>query len=831
MRIASLRRLFNPGLWLLLIGLGVAMTGPLVAQSPPAEPPPVPSETVASETVPSETVPESASPVEPSPPVPAPEESFFTLSGEPPEGAWIELMPLGLVGEPGLLSLTAQNPDSAAQPLALPAELPSGATMVCSGAPSVAVGCQRVFLHRQADRRGEVADDLEITVDFAPGLEIVGLYVMDALPVEGARVTLVPAGLEASRAFSVPLQPEEAGADGRRAMVREVLTDAEGRFRLPQVREGHYRLETLLPTGRVHRPDPFELPAPQDVEIGPLGDEQRILWDLGQFDVTDWLAVEVVAVDEHGEPIVGVEVTARQGSSLRSLLSFRGRTDADGLLRLSGFDPERPLRLDCVAAGHGAWGADFELLPVEVVCRLDRLARVMGRLLDVGGEPLTGGAVSMRLSDEQADDRVAGQADAGRMTAVPGEDGDFSLQVPSGRYALTVAAPGRQSDERVVYLDAGEELDLGEIALAPGRELKGLVIEAPAPPDGPPPLNLQDEGEPVPVPFAEVRAIEPPGAAQASVDGDGAFVISSIGDASLELEVTAEGFAAERLVLEPAEQRRDSPLLIELHRGGWIRALVSQGGEPCAGCVVRLLPHGPDLLTDAEGEALSPPLRPGLYRLEKPQVLHLGSQVVEIPSALIRRTRVVADEVSTVRFELEPERVAVRFEPRPDSSHDWWLIARSAVGEERLEPDEEGLFHVPRPGQLPQHLFLTRFDPVSGHDVEVRVATLAPSVRLPADEPLVLPLPSGAIHGRLRGQKLGEVGLRELAGVRVRLQTIADGAHVAELRSDAEGRFHLEHIPPGVYSVVFGERSFQFISLSDGTRLDLGDFQLVDGAF
>ncbi|MEO1366326.1 MAG: carboxypeptidase-like regulatory domain-containing protein [Acidobacteriota bacterium] len=780
---------------------------------------------------------------------------------EPADGAWVEVTPLGdrtatarrwsMVAGAAAEPSTAAAPEPGAAGDAAPAaeagdlgasaspatwpelragerldpELPRGPAAVCTGAPGLAVGCRRVFLHRPgpAISRGPAVDALTVELDLGPGFAVVGAYRMDGLPVEGARVSVAPATLESARAFTLPLE-----VDGPR-LRRSVDTDADGRFALPPLRPGTYRLETRLPTGAIHRPEPFELPAVDDVldAAGPRGEDDQVVWDVGEFEAIDGLAVEVFALDGDGRPVEGAAVEARQGATRRDLRSFRGRVDADGWRRLSGFTVDLPLRLDCSAPGYSPWGADYELLPVEVVCTLERRATITGRLVDVNGEA-AGGAVSARR-------RVDGEPAPGAPGAVarPDVDGHFRLEVAPGTHQLTAAAPGLRIDRRVVQLAAGEVLDLGELPLGAGRPIEGRVVEAPAERDGPPPL-VQRETEPIAVAGAEIRALEPPGAALASTDADGRFELAAIGDSPLHLEVAAEGFAAHRLELDRAAQRRDAPLEIALERGGWIRAVVDDDDGPCAGCALRLEPGGVALTTDADGEALTPALRSGRYRIERPRVVHLGSQVVEIPATISRRARVVAGEITTVRFELEPERWPVRFVPA--AGPDWWLIARTSAGEERLEPAADGLFHVPRPRGEPRHLFLTRFDPRAGAAVEVRVATLdgsrRPRTTQAGPEPLDVPLPDGHVEGRVSDLRPPGSAVRApRAGVRVRLQTVESGAHVAELRTGPDGHFELPHVPPGVYSVVLGERAFQFISIAPGQELDLGDFQLFDGGF
>ncbi|MEM1182020.1 MAG: carboxypeptidase-like regulatory domain-containing protein, partial [Acidobacteriota bacterium] len=757
---------------------------------------------------------------------------------DPPAGAWAELTPLTGDAAPRIWSLVAEPRAAVAEPPPWPelvaevtadTRLPRGPAMVCTGAPDGAVGCRRVYLHRPdgAISRGPAPEDLAVELEFGAGVSVVGRYRLDGLPVEGARISVVPADLESGRAFSLPLT-----AEGTK-LRRTTTTDADGRFRTPPLRPGRYHLETRLPTGAVHRPDPFELPDAADLEAatGPRADQELIVWDLGELDAADELAVEVIVLDGDGQPLPDARVDARQGTTRRDLRSFNGRADAEGWVRLSGFTVELPTRVDCGLDGYRDWGADFELLPVEVICRLEELAVVTGRVIDVNGEAALGAISAVpRPVDGVEEPSPPGTAATG-VSSAPDADGFFRLELPPGEHHFTAAAPGLVVDRRVLRLGAGERLDLGDIPLQAGREFEGRVVEAPPKADGPPPLVAR-ERRPVAVAGAEIRAVDPPGAARATSDAEGLFTLAAIGDVPLHLEVRAEGFAAHRLELDREAQRRDDPLEIMLERGGWIRALVDGADGPCAGCRLRLEPGGLTLRTDADGEVVTDALRPGRYRVERPRVLHLGSQVLEIPATLTRHARVVADEITTVRFELEPERWPVRFDPHPGPG--WWLIARTSRGEERLEPSDD-LFHIPRPRGEPHHLFLTRFDPETDAEVEVRVAVVDGGRRPPETtsglDPLTLELPDGHVEGRVSGT--GGFGSADgrLAGVRVRLQTVADGAHVAELRTGDDGRFHLPHVPPGVYSVVLGERAFQFISVAPGESLDLGDFQLADGGY
>ena len=443
--------------------------------------------------------------------------------------------------------------------LRLDPSLPQGPAIVCTGGGDHGVSCRDAFLYRGDTLRGPPpAAELELEVTFEPGLEVGGRYVMDGLPLAGAKVGVVPAAVEAyPRPFVLPLERDGAG------LARRISSGADGRFLLPPLAAGRYLLETVLPTGRLHRSEPFDLPAAADarLEAGPVTGGERVVWELGELEVEDRLAVAVRVVDQDGRGIAGAAVTARQGSSGRTLDRYRATTDAEGRARLSGFDAERPMDLECVAAGHRPVSLDFELLPVEVVCQLDALARITGRALNVAGEPAAGAVASLR----------GGETPDGAWSVAVDEGGVFVLEPTPGPLTLIVVAPGLQAARRELELAPGGAQDLGEIVLAPGRALEGRVVAADERRGFPVPGEPSEPLHP-PIAGAEILALEPPGAARAVSDADGAFTLHAIGDAALTFEVAAEGFAARRLTLEPPAQRRDEPLVVELRRGGWIRA-------------------------------------------------------------------------------------------------------------------------------------------------------------------------------------------------------------------------------------------------------------------
>lgn len=715
-------------------------------------------------------------------------------------GGWLELTPLASDERPASLMLLGHRRSEDGERRLKP-EGVAGPAMLCTGGRPWAVRCEEIYLERELTT--EVgAGPWEVEAQFAAGVEVVGRYRLDRWPVAGARVAVVPAELEAARPFTMPLGRRLRGLrPGVRsgAMVREVLTDGDGRFALPALAAGRYFLETILPSGRVHRSDPFDLPGVAAVRAqAAASDEDRVTWDLGVIDVADGPVVEVQVRDPEGSPVPGARVACRQGDGPRELRSFEAAADRHGDARLSGFLIERPVHLSCRAPGYTVFEREFELLPAVVLCTLEPLGLVTGEVLGIEGLGVPGAAVSVVPIAEPSGEAVVGSVDgAGRF--IVGE-------LAPGEYALTAAAPGREVAEQTFTLVAGERLDLGAIVLLRGRELPGRVIDA-------------DNEEPIA--GAEIRALDPPGAVWARSDDRGEFTLASRTDRPLVLEAAAEDYAPAEVVVEPARLFEEAPLVIELVRAGWIRAVVwdEAADLPCQGCPLVVQPSAEELRTDAWGEAVSGPLARGYYRVYRPRVTHLGSTVLEQRDAEMRYVRVEPGRIATVRFGESRRPLRVVFWPASEPG--WSLSVRTPWRTERVSREADGSFRVRHRRGESAELFLQLWDPVAGAEVAVRQATLPADLEL---KELVLPRRSAVLAGR------ATTGGGPIAGERVRLRSV-DGAEQAEVRSRADGRFRIPHLPPGVYAVMIGDRVVRFVSLYDGQTLDLGTFELIAGGY
>jgi len=710
--------------------------------------------------------------------------SFEVAAGEIAAG-WIEVTPLG-GGDPALGTRFEGLGGEGAEPFVFELEgLGEGLAMVCRSAdePMSERGswCEEFYLE----------EGVIFGLDFAPGVRVVGRYLLDGFPLEGVRVAVVPAGLSARRPFTLPL--ERAGD----RLSREVLSDDGGGFELPPLVAGDYFLESITPAGRVHRGDPFRVPTPGELR-GELDAESEaaLSFDLGDIRLDGGLVVEVVALGADDRALAGAEVTARQGERPHDLVTWSAETGPEGRVEISGFDAQRPASLSCRAPGHRPWRQSWDVIPAQVFCELEPLAAVEGRLIDPGGEPAAGGEVRLTSTKDQGARQVGADA-----------EGAFHLdELEAGSWTLVAAAPELGARELEIDLESGEILDLGEIALGSGRELEGRVVDA-------------ETGDPLE--GILMAALSPPGVAGTESDGDGEFRLSVPSDQRLVLRTFSEEWVSETLRLEPRQIAGGEIALFELERGGWLRLIVwdVRRDLPCQSCPLEVDPGNLELLTDAWGEAMVGPLAAGSYRVRVAGVEHLGSLVIEEPEALERRVRVEAGEVVTAVIRLGGERLRVRLADAPDEN--LWLEVRSARGQERRPPEADGTYLVTRRGTERLVFFMLWADPASGGTARVRVGELTGQV----DGEVVFRVPDTLVEGRFTSD--GE----PLAGAKVRLNGLADSALWAEVTTGDDGTWRIPHVPPGGYSLAVGARAVRFLTVSTYQDLDLGTFEILPGSF
>ncbi|MEZ6185692.1 MAG: carboxypeptidase-like regulatory domain-containing protein [Planctomycetota bacterium] len=226
--------------------------------------------------------------------------------------------------------------------------------------------------------------------------------------------------------------------------------------------------------------------------------------------------------------------------------------------------------------------------------RLERGARLVGKVTDPAGRPLAGARV-----------RVAGDRRGGGGGAESDAQGAFALNLREGVYRVSAEAQGfvRTELEQVVVTEAQG----GEVALAlqRGGRLSGTVYQ----PDGAAQAGAQ---------LFVYRGGERLGETRA--DEQGAYGLDGLAPGPVEVFVRSgdRGLSCRvPLQISAREQRQD----FVLHEAARIEGrLTTPDGEPLAGLRVRAVELQGDVRRDAESDAdgrfAVANLYPGVYRLE-----------------------------------------------------------------------------------------------------------------------------------------------------------------------------------------------------------------------
>ena len=295
------------------------------------------------------------------------------------------------------------------------------------------------------------------------------------------------------------------------------------------------------------------------------------------------------------------------------------RTDGRGafVMRL---EPGEPVDLLVAAEGFATSRREGRLPGEYVVIRLAAAARVAGRLVDVSGAGVPGGAVVL-TSD------VAGYVPVA--TAETGPDGAFSLdRVEAGRVLLECRAPGyADPSPRALELVPGQTTEV-RVELSRGRVARGRVFEA-------------HTGHPIP--DARVRQIW--SSATTTTGPDGRYRLTGISPhGSLDLQVEADGWARTEARMSPGVDGV-SEVDFALEPGRRIRgrvvdhegAAVAGAGVTAAGASFDGDTRGTDWVvarTEGDGSFQLDGLRTDLDHVLRVVSRGHGTQLWDLPGAL-----------------------------------------------------------------------------------------------------------------------------------------------------------------------------------------------------
>lgn len=385
-----------------------------------------------------------------------------------------------------------------------------------------------------------------------------------------------------------------------------------------------------------------------------------------------------------GGPVAGARVG--EGWTLDRAVA----TDADGRFALPGCHDVPATSVRVVALGYADHRAAIDASSEAAIALVPEVL-VRGRVVaDEDGLPVAGALVVVKAHVPDATVRATvGGA------ATSASDGTFEVHgvAPGLAHEVSVRAPGFASHGGAVAADlpAGGTCELGDVRLARGRFLDGVVLDAQGAP-------LADVNV-----VLTVRADGPNGAPTASAtrrtDDRGRFRVADLaGGTWTATATTSDGGRAEASVAAPPPAgsalvtltlRRDGPVVVRV---------TDAGGSALAGVTVSLhtadasTPRGRGT-TDARGTATLVP-GPGRYRL---------SVRPDAESGLVATSQTINVDAAGATFDVRLERrcVVAGVVLGPDGRAIGGAqvrVARDATRLGELFTDADGRFRIEVPG-------------------------------------------------------------------------------------------------------------------------------------
>lgn len=585
-------------------------------------------------------------------------------------------------------------------------------------------------------------------------------------PVAGARVTLHP-----SAGDDLPSWRRRPGPTGGRGAGHplQAATDAGGRFEIPDLPAGSYRI-AVKASGFA----PAVIPG---VEVA--GEARSV--DLGTIFLDPGVHLEGRVTDPTGAPLEAARVAVQlQEGPLAGVLDAgvveprMAVTDAEGRFEIPDLAPQQRLELRVSKNGYAAKTVEGLRAPAEepVEIVLQPGGRVEGVVVDADGAPVRDARVSvgelMRLSMGRK--LVRPHHPSG--LASTGEDGRFVVSdLPTGELALGATKKGYlPSQIHQLEIEPGAVPEDVRVVLERGATVTGRVLG----PDG------------APLPRASVRhvgSLSLDGRAQ--TDGDGRFRLEAVplGPGSLEADHESFSRVVRDVEVEPGEQVVD----FQLERGRSLSGrVVDENGAPIPEAEVGLRGEGDSWIeaTDPGGGFRFQGLEPGSYRLRADAP---GKAETELPRPVV----ISQTDVSGVEIRLTS---GVVLQGRV-SGLDPDALAQTHVAALRADESSQVSTRPSWDGSF-------RFEDVEPGDW--RVLAMAGEGRIVTEEVTVGP--AGAEVELVFDEGLVVTGriLRNgepVTGATVGLQG-QQGSSLGMTTTDARGAFRLEGLEPGPHEMM-----------------------------
>lgn len=647
--------------------------------------------------------------------------------------------------------------------------VPQGGALVCGGGEGLATVCQDLFIAsgKTVAHPGPTA-----------GTRVVGRVLRGRRPVAGAEVWVRPEPYPVPWLFFFPLERE--GPRGR--LKHEARTDAQGRFAVPLLAPGTYRLRVALSEGRFEDGKPFTVVA-APAAPGPSQ-------DVGDLLVPGGIEIMVVAIDRSGLGVGGTRVEIRQTGGRAESLRFAAETGIDGIAYLSDLDGNLPATVTCTKPGFEKSVERFQVVPGRTRCRLYRPSRITGKVEDTRGGPLPRARVSLAGTDISVETRI---------------DGSFELGgIPAGDYVVVAVAPGFRAASSDVKVAPETQQELPPYQLQAAPRFHGVVVDA---------LSR------APLAGADLEVTSPQGGGRATADEEGRFsfavdAVNPEGDVGITAE--APEYPKTPFAVSRRERSSGKPVIFALWQGGRLRVTGwnEVADQPCGGCTVRWTGRKGlkgSQVTNSQGEVLSPLLPVDTYEV----ILEPAKAEAAVMTPKKGAATVYPGEVTPVRLG-EPQLVVkVELVPAPPAGTTLWGSSR--LGRKGGPAGADGRFSIRKPHGMAVEISIE----TPGATLSVRLAELpSPFARTS----LRLALPGTAVSGKLRraGAPLGGAGIA--------LRSLADGKAVAHGWSDAAGAFQAAFVTPGAYALeVEGKEAARF-ELGEGGTAELGTVETAGPA-